>query len=173
MRALLLLLALCMVSACGPQRAARCDLSLTRDLSFTSAEAHDQIIVRSFGATCDKATGLYDIRDEGGHPIWAWAAPLPRAFGHAAAADKPAEMQAFLERWIQPTLTTTHTAPAWAALLPGQTTLDQFTFDDIRARDLPMLCHASGTGREICIFWEPAAGGAGHYFDREIEETPT
>ena len=45
------------------------------------------------------------------------------------------------------------------------------TYEDIRARDLPMLCHATATGAEACVFYEPAAGAAGHFFDREAEST--
>lgn len=83
-------------------------------------------------------------------------------------------MREFLERWASPTtLASTSTAPEFSDLVPGQTTLDQLTYEDIRARDLPMLCHLSGTARETCVFWEPAAGGAGHLLDRDIiaEET--
>ena len=149
--------------------AARCDVSVTRDLSFSGAEAEETITARAFGPSCDKAIGLYEIRDEDGRPIWAWASPLGHSFGDVFAADQPASMREFLERWAQPHLATTQSAPAWPALQPGQTTLDRLTYDDIRARDLPMLCHASGTRRETCIFFEPAAGGAGHFYDREME----
>ena len=45
------------------------------------------------------------------------------------------------------------------------------TFCHNRARDLPMLCHFSGTARQTCVFWEPVAGGAGHLFDQDVEET--
>ena len=80
-------------------------------------------------------------------------------------------MEDFLQRWAQPALSTTQTAPEFSTLQPGQTTLDRLTYEDIRARNLPMLCHFSGTAREVCVFWEPAAGGAGHFYDRDAEET--
>lgn len=163
------LLALALASCTAP--AARCDMSVTRDLAFSSADAGESVTVRTFGPACDKAVGMYEIRAEDGHPIWAWASPLSRNFSDVFRAEEPEAMQEFLERWAQPSLSTTGAAPEWTALQPGQTTLDRLTFDDIRARNLPMLCHASGTGREICIFWEPAAGGAGHFFDRDREET--
>ncbi len=155
-----------LVGACA-QTPPRCDMELTRDLSFTSADAQDTITVRAFGPSCDKATGHFDVRAPDGAPIWAWTAPLPRAFGDVFPPQEPEAMRDFLERWAQPEITTTQTAPAWAALEPGLTTLDQVTYEDIRARNLPMLCHASGTGRQACVFWEPAAGGAGHFYDRE------
>lgn len=157
---------LALLSACGRQA---CNMEVTRDLSFTAPNAQDTVIVRALGPSCDEAVGVYAIHDAEGRPIWSWSEPLPRAFGHVFE-DKNA-MQEFLQRWAQPTLSTTQTAPAWSALQPGQTTLDRLTYEDIRARNLPMLCHFSGTAREVCVFWEPAAGGAGHFYDRDAEET--
>jgi hypothetical protein len=151
--------------------APRCDFAFSRDLAFTSAAARDAITARSFGLSCDKAILHYEIRGADGDPIWAWSAPLPRAFGDVFAANDAAAMRDFLERWVQPKLAITSAAPQWRLLAPGQTSLDQLTYEDIRARALPMLCHASASAREVCIFWEPAAGGAGHFFDRDVEES--
>lgn len=148
-----------------------CNFMETRPIAFTSAEARDRIIVRSFGASCDKAIGVYEITDAEDHPVWAWASPLQRQFGDVFAANEPEHMQAFLELWAQPIIATTQTAPAWSALVPGQTTLDELTYSDIRARDLPMLCHFSGTARQTCVFWEPVAGGAGLLYERDVEES--
>ena len=74
--------------------------------------------------------------------------------------------RAFVERWAVPHLATTAEAPPWDVLEPGQTTLDQLTYDDIRAREVPMLCHLSGVARESCVFWEPVAGAAGLLYER-------
>jgi hypothetical protein len=148
----------------------RCDVEITSDLAFTGSDAHDTVTVRAFGPSCDKATGLYDIRTADGEPIWAWSAPLPRAFGDVFAANEHDAMRDFLERWAQPAIATTQNAPAFETLEPESTTLDRLTYEDLRARDLPMLCHASGTRRETCVFWEPAAGAAGHFYDREAAE---
>lgn len=164
-RALLLSVAL---AACA-MPSARCDVSVTRDLSFSGADAEETVIARALGPSCDKAIGVYEIRAKDGRPIWAWASPLAHSFGDVFDPGRREEMRDFLERWAQPQLATTQTAPGWRALQPGQTTLDRLTYEDIRARDLPMLCHASGTGRETCIFFEPVAGGAGHFFDRDME----
>jgi hypothetical protein len=166
-----ILSALALLGACAQPQAGRCDFTETRQVAFTSAEAQDRITVRSFGVSCDKAIGVYEIIDAEGHPIWAWATPLQRAFGDVFKAEEPEHMQTFLEEWTQPAILTTQAAPEWNALQPGQTTIDEFTYADIRARDLPMLCHFSGTARQTCVFWEPVAGGAGHLFDRDVEET--
>jgi hypothetical protein len=166
------LAALCAAAACSAP-APRCDLTVTRDLAFTDAQALDSVTARAIGPSCDRAVGLYDVRSADGHPIWAWTSPLQRAFGDVFPATEHETMTDFLERWAQPTLTTTQQAPDWPLLAPGQTTLDRLTYDDIRARDLPMLCHASGTARETCVFWEPAAGGAGHLLDRDAQAEPS
>lgn len=165
---ILILAVLAFAGACA-QRAERCDFVETRQVAFTSADAADRITVRSFGVSCDKAVGVYEITDAEDHPIWAWATPLPRAFGDVFT--EPDQMRAFLEQWAEPAILTTQAAPEWNMLAPGQTTFDQFTYDDIRARNLPMLCHFSGTARQTCVFWEPVAGGAAHLFDRDVEET--
>jgi hypothetical protein len=169
---LLLLCVIAALAACE-QRAstAGCDISVTQDLALSGAETSEAITARAIGPSCDKAVGLYAIHDAEGHPAWAWAAPLPRAFGDAFVDADEEFMRDFLTDWARPRVSTTQSAPEWDALTPGQTTLDRLTYDDIRVRNLPMLCHASGTGRELCVFWEPAAGGAGHYFDRDVEET--
>lgn len=169
MRALLIALSVAAGAACAPPPAADCDLSAARTIAFTSEGAEDVVTARTFGDSCAQTIGLYAITTADGHPVWAWAAPLPRAYG-AAFDDADAEtMRAFLERWTAPALLTTADAPDWPMLAPGQTTLDRLTYDDIRARNLPMLCHSSGTAREACVFWEPAAGGAGHLLDRDVD----
>lgn len=171
MRIAAALLTLVLAACAQPSQNARCDMSVTRDLSFTAPEARDTVTVRVMGPSCDKAIGLYAIHDPEGHPIWSWTSPLPRAFGDAFAQTDANHMRTFLERWAQPRLSTTSQATEWQLLAPGQTTLDQLTYEDVRARNLPMLCHFSGTSRETCVFWEPAAGGAGHFFDHDVEET--
>jgi hypothetical protein len=160
-----------LAGACTQQQAGRCDFTHSSQVAFTNAEAQERIVVRSFGAACDKAIGVYEIVDAEGRPIWAWASPLQRGFGDVFSADEPEHMQTFLEQWSQPAIETTQAAPEWRALAPGQTTLDQLTYVDIRARNLPMLCHFSGTARQLCVFWEPAAGGAGLFYERDVEET--
>lgn len=167
---LLVLCAIALAAACTPQTA-RCDFTHSREIVFSGGAIPDRITVRTFGAGCDKVIGVYEIVDGEGHPIWAWATPLARAFGDVFTAEAPEHVETFLEEWSQPVVSQTSGAPTFAELAPGQTTLDELTYADIQARDLPMLCHFSGTARQTCVFWEPVAGGAGHFFDRDVEET--
>lgn len=169
MRALAIAAAAFMI-ACTQQPQARCEISVSREAAFTAPDARDVITARTFGASCAQAIGVYAVTTADGHPVWAHAVPLARAFGEDFAEPEPDAMRAFLERWAEPEIATTADAPDWAQLQPGQTTLDRLTYNDIRARTLPMLCHYSGTGRQLCVFWEPGAASAGHLLDREISE---
>lgn len=158
--------------ACAPRSPlAACDIVVTQDVALSAVGSHETIVTRAIGPSCDKAIGVYAIYDEEGQPAWAWATPLSRAFGDRFVSADDAAMREFLSRWAQPLVSKTQSAPPWETLTAGQTTLDRLTYDDIRARDLPMLCHASGTAREACLFWEPVAGGAGLYFERDVQET--
>ena len=157
------------IAACAPQ-GGRCDITVTQDVAFTAPDAQERITTHAFGESCDRAIALYAIHDAEGYPVWSWSTPLARAFGEAFVQSDDDHMRDFLTRWGQPSVSTTQSAPEWERLAPGQTTLGRLTYDDIRARDLPMLCHASGTAREVCVFWEPVAGGAGLYFERDVEE---
>jgi hypothetical protein len=168
-RGLCLALALALAACTPAAGGGACDVSVTQELSF--ADAATTVRAETIGPNCHQAIALYSIRNADGDVLWAWTAPLQRAFGDVFADAPDEHLQGFLERWAAPQIETAQNAPAWEALAHGQTTLDQLTYADIRARDLPMLCHFSGTSRQTCVFWEPIAGGAGHLYDRDAEET--
>lgn len=169
MRPAIFLLALGL-AACAPRGGTDCTLSFDREIAFTAPDARDVVTVRALGPSCDQTILVYAIASEDGHPLWAWTAPAPRAFGDALQGADAEMMRAFLERWAAPRIERTSAAPAWPLREGAQTTLDRLTYEDIRARDLPMLCHLSGIALETCVFWEPAAGGAGHLLDRDAPE---
>lgn len=166
---LLALALLVSLAACAPREAVNtnaCDVTHTREIMFAGAEEQETVIARAFGATCGTTIALYAVYDSSGEPLWSWTAPTARAFGEDFRAASHEQLEAFVERWSQPHIATTAEAPPWRALEPRQTTLEQATFDDLRARELPMLCHLTGVARESCVFWEPAAGGAGLLYER-------
>lgn len=158
------------LAGCAPRQAAQCDVSFTHEIAFTAAGARDKISTRAIGPSCAEAIALYAVRQQDGHLVWTWAAPLSQLYGDTAHAVQGDSVEAFLQRWGQPRITRTSEAPPWPRLSPGQTTLDRLTYEDLRARNLPMLCHLSGTAREVCAFWEPAAGAAGLFLERNVEE---
>lgn len=174
----------CLIGACAPRETAAdtCDLVVTRELAFTDTAALDSVIARSLGPTCDKAVGVYIVTSADGHPIWSWTAPLSHAFGDAFLTPDAAYVQSFLDRWAGANVSSTAAAPAWSAAIARfagehHSTLDRTTYEDIRARDLPMLCHLTGVARETCIFWEPGAARAGLFYERDVaveeEASPT
>jgi hypothetical protein len=165
---ILIPLALLALAACMPRAPSDCNLSFDREVAFTPDDAQDVVTARSLGPSCDKTVGLFTVSGADGHPLYAWSAPMTQAFGDTFAGATAEAMNAFLERWSQPTLLRTSAAPAWPLPESARTTLDRLTYEDIRARDLPMLCHSTGTGVEACVFWEPAAAGAGHMYDRDV-----
>jgi len=167
---LLLIMAALLAAGCTARAPAGCEVSFAREVAFSAPGAADEITARSIGRSCEQAVGVLTVTLADGHAAWAYAIPLARAFGEGFAEPEPEAMRAFLERWTEVEIASTAEAPSWAQLAPGQTTLDRLTYDDIRARNLPMLCHFSETGRQLCVFWEPGAGGAGHFLDREIGE---
>jgi hypothetical protein len=169
-RLALLILALA-AGACA-RAAPRCDREAAHEIAFTGAEKSETVIARSIGAACNKAIGVYTLLDAEARPLWSWSAPLERAYGDVFPVGDHEAMDDFLQRWAEPTLARTPAAPEWELLAPGQSALDRTTYEDLRARDLPMLCHYSGAARETCVFWEPAAGLAGHFYDRDAEAAP-
>ena len=79
MRTLLVAALALIASSCTQQQAGRCDFTHTRQITFSELGT-DRVTVRSFGASCDKAIGIYEIIDGEGVPVWAWAAPLQRCW---------------------------------------------------------------------------------------------
>jgi hypothetical protein len=164
------------ITACTPAQdagaAQNCDIEITAPVSFSHGEDSDAISARAIGPRCDRAIALFTIHSSEGDPIWAWASPMPRAFGSQFHEADDAMLREFLTQWAAPTPSTTASAPQWpeaAPDLPGglSTTLQRAVYEDIRARDLPMLCHLTAVGRETCLYWEPAAALADAYFVRD------
>ena len=170
------------LAACAPAEDAAtaqiCDIEITAPVSFSHAEEADAISARAIGPRCDRAVALFTIHSAEGDPIWAWASPMPRAFGSQFHQADDAMLREFLTRWAAPAPGTTASAPEWpeaAPDLPGglATTLQRAVYEDIRARDLPMLCHLTSVGRETCLYWEPAAALAEPLFVRDAVGAPS
>jgi hypothetical protein len=173
MKQFLLIAALFALGACGKhQETAQCDVSVNETITFS--EPGDRIAARAFGEGCDKAVALYVVTSPEGHPIWTWVSPMAHAFGLQFDRATKEELGAFLAQWAQPQLARTSAAPAWSRDI--KTPLDRATYEDVRARNLPMLCHLSGVARETCIFYEPAAAAATPLLERDtaasVQEAP-
>ncbi len=174
MRIFVMAASLALLGACAEEPAG-CAAEIQKPLAFAS-EA-DSVLVRTLGPSCDKAVGVLVLQSAENEPLWAWAGPLYPTFGNlfeARAGDPPTleTARAFLERWAEPRAERTSAAPPWPENAPeppgGATiTLDRATYEDVRARDLPMACVLTGLARESCIFWEPGAAAAGLLLERD------
>lgn len=167
------LLSVCVVG-CAP-RQGNCERSANAQIAFSSPQ--DEVSVRTLGENCAQAVGVMSIASQEGHVLWAWAAPLHPTFGNLfeARADGPSARDAeeFLSRWAQVRAVTTGEAPPWpqSAQTPlggAITTLDRATYEDLRARRLPMACALTGVARETCVFYEPAAAAAAVLVERDV-----
>ncbi|MBL8550141.1 MAG: hypothetical protein JNJ73_09145 [Hyphomonadaceae bacterium] len=162
------------LASCGQKT--RCDLVSRGTIAFSSAEAPDTVETRAIGESCNAAAAAFIVRDAGGVPIWAWAAPFYPTFGDAFAPHAegagPGRVQIadFVSRWTRAEALKTSAAPAWAPEV--ETSLERRIYDDIRARDLPMLCFLVGVARQQCIYWEPAAATADAFYLRDIGPPP-
>jgi hypothetical protein len=171
---LLAALILALIAGCAPESARdACALSASTPARFSSADGDDLVVARALGPNCAQSVALFIVQDVEGEPVWTWTAPLARTFGEHFRAAPPAELKAFIDAWSVAHVARTSEAPAWtdAAFLPDGVLaahLDQETYQDVRARDLPMLCHLTGVARQTCIFYEPVAAHAGAMFERDM-----
>lgn len=169
-RALLLALAFTLC-ACGRDAGtARCDGEASSAVTFSSPDANDAVEARAIGADCGAAVAVFVVRSHEGVPIYAWAAPMHPTFGDSFAprVEQPLsrqEMQAFLDRWAAAASATTSAAPAWHEGIV--TPFSRDTYEDIRARNAPMLCFLSSVARETCIYWESGVAAAGLLVERD------
>ena len=161
-----------LAAACGPGAPTppRCELVAEARVDLTAPGAADRVTARSFGPTCEEAILLYAVTTADGEAIWAWSGVAQRAFGEAMRGGNTDTMQSFLDRWVSAQVERASAAPPWPLIGDAAVTLERATYEDIRARDLPVLCHLSGVARETCVFWEPAAGGAGHFYERDAQD---
>lgn len=166
-RLLILFFGLVAAASCDTQAPTSCDLEVSTTIALTNAEAQDMLTARARGPSCDKTIGAYEIRTSEGFPVWSWSAPLAHRFGDVFEPEGQEYMHEFLTRWTSPEIITTQAAPPFDDLDAGQTSFDKLTYEDVRARNLPMLCHFVATARQTCVFWEPAAGGATPLYERE------
>lgn len=174
MRFLFSILCLFCLAACARQ-APTCERASASEITFSTAS--DRVTARSFGPSCGKAVAMIVIRDARDEPLWTWSAPLYPTFGNMFRDDgdgpSPRLVEEFLARWSALKPHTTADAPAWPARAPAPggavTTLDRATYEDVRARALPMACYLSRVARETCIFFEPAAAAAAPFIERDAE----
>ena len=177
MRLFIVILASLASSACGQlQQGAEsasngCARSATHNVTWTSAEAPDTIIASSEGPTCAQAVVTLAGRNSAGDPLWAFASTYfdMTLGGRPPEGAQPvdeAEMDEFLASWANVTEMRSGDLPQWredAATLTAsadtfayETPFDRETYEMLRERNLPMVCHASGAEAVQCLIVDPA-----------------
>lgn len=163
-------LALAAPAAAGPAPSpATCSLVRTETVNLTGPNAKDVIEARSIAAprgaaapNCNEATVLLTVRRGSDkaylHGYVSVMTRMDLIEGHAGPAYGPTQVAAFLAEWAKATVGATNDAPPFGA--EGITTrLSAQDYAAIRARKLPMLCHAIGTLDRRCLYVDPDAGG--------------
>jgi len=163
------------LAACSQPSApapAGCARSATHEVTWSQADAADVITTSSQGPSCSRAVVTFVARNARGDPLWAFAstyydmtaggAPPP---GAPAVTD--AQMDAFLAGWANVTVSTTNTLPEWregvATLTESATTFAYDTpftrdvYENLRARNLRMICYAAAVEATQCLIIDPAS----------------
>lgn len=175
MRILAILVAVSLLVGCNqpPDRAeAGCAREVTREVAWSGA-APDTITTNASGPSCLQAFVTLSIRNANGDGLWVHAAPYyDMVAGGAPPPEAPAvtseQMDTFLNGWAEPTLTRSNTLPEWrdgvasltesAETFSYDTPFDRETYEQLRARDLPMLCYAAAAEASQCLIIDPLSG---------------
>lgn len=175
MRALAILIAALFLASCGQpaeQTDAGCAREITREVAWSGA-VPDRITASANGPSCLQAFVTLSIRAANGDALWIHAAPYyDMVAGGAPPPDAPAvsaeRMDAFLSSWAEPTLGRSGTLPHWRAgsasltesadTFAYDTPFDRDAYEQLRARDLPMLCYAAAAEASQCLIIDPLSG---------------
>lgn len=179
MRLLLMTLAVATLAACSrpaetQTAAAGCARSATHEVTWSNAAAPDVVTATSAGPSCAQAVVTLVMRNAAGDPLLAFAAThyamtagdSPPPDGLPAVSD--ADMDRFLAGWANVTEMRSGALPEWradaATLTESATTFAYVTpfsrdvYENMRSRDLPMVCYAGAVEGSRCLIIDPATG---------------
>lgn len=179
MRVLLTSLALLSLTACSrpaeTQTASGCARGATHEVAWSNASSPDVVTATSSGPTCGQAVVTLVLRRANGDPLWAFASThytlnagdSPPPEGLPAVSD--ADMDRFLAGWADLTEMRSGELPEWradaASLTESATTFsydtpfDRDVYENMRGRNLPMVCYAAAAEGSRCLIIDPATGG--------------
>ncbi len=154
-----------------PADSTGCTVSATRGVAFSTP--NDRVTAEARGPACDKLAAVLTIRAANGALLWTYAAPAdwlaPGVLGAGASRTAAADA---MEDWAKVSVQTTAEFAPWPETAPGayatsdmRTPFDRDGYEDIRARNLPVLCFATGAQTTDCIFWDKEAGMAQLIYD--------
>lgn len=148
-----------------------CAVSAERTIAFSSP--NDRVVAALDGPRCDALAATLTIRRPDGALVWTYAVRAdwlaPEALGPGASK---AAASAAAEAWSNVTVQRTGQFAAWPQTVPGveptadmRTPFDREGYEEIRARNLPVVCFATGAETIDCLFWDPDAQMAQIIYD--------
>lgn len=170
----LAIMALLMLAACGPQagqQAGECAASAESTLSFTAPDTANSIKAVAAGPTCDEAMVTWTLNSADGAALWTHESTYnamvhggpPPTNAPPAARD---EVEAFLQSWIELSLTRAGDLPQWPerATAPGEdgpfdyvSELPREAYERLRAENGPLACFASDATHIKCLAMDDGA----------------
>ena len=152
-------------TAATPTAIDGCAATVEKAWGAGSADGRPGLVVKGWtsGPTCKSAIVTLGVYDEGGLPIYAWASAAQFIFG-LQNANTAEEMKAALNEWNGPDNLppdTTGTLPPWneTSGQPDQAEfffipqdgMDKATYENLRKRNLPLLCYPQGRESTLCL----------------------
>lgn len=178
MRSILMSLVALALAGCGDGQdtsspvADGCGRVVTREATWSNADAPDTITARAEGPTCAQAAVILTIRNANGDPLWAFA----DGYFRLTRGDIPLEglpevtneqIDTFLDGWANVSVSRSGELPEWregAASLSASaqtfsydTPFDRETYEMLRGRNLAIICYASAPEGTECLIIDPAS----------------
>jgi len=156
----------------GNERAAGCARSATHNVAWSTDGAEDTITTSSDGPTCAQAVVTFVARSSAGDPLWVFATTyFDMTSGGIPPEGAPAvteeQMDRFLTGWADVTLQRSGELPEWregfdtlsasAPTFSYDTPLGREAYEEMRARNLQMICYAAAVEATQCLLMDPAS----------------
>ena len=161
-----------LIAACAPRAA--CDMQAAHDDRVHQARSARTVVVRTLGARCDRAIAVCRVDGRGRRA----AVVLERAAGASLwrcfrRQRSRSDGQISSTRWARPDAVA-HRSSAGMVLAGARA--DHARPPHLRRSARPQSADAVPFfrigARETCVFWEPAAGFAAHFYDRDALTAP-
>ncbi|MEQ1818037.1 MAG: hypothetical protein ABL871_05450 [Terricaulis sp.] len=154
------------------ENASGCARTATHDVTWSNEGASDTITTRSDGPTCAQAVVTFVARNSDGDPLWAFASTYyDMTMGGIPPEGAPEvtdeQMDTFLAGWADVTLQRSGELPEWregfdslsasAQTFSYDTPFGREAYEEMRARNLQMICYAAAVEATQCLLMDPAS----------------
>ncbi len=167
-----LALSACTFSANTANNAEGCARTATHNVTWSTEGTEDTITASSDGPTCAQAVVTFVARSSTGDPLWVFASTyydmtsggIPPE-GAPAVTDE--QMDTFLTGWADVTLQRSGELPEWregfdslsasAQTFTYDTPFGREAYEEMRARNLQMICYAAAVEATQCLLMDPGS----------------